>query len=383
MLLLAAFACILRPTNILIWICLTFLTVGYPGPVRPAERTIFLKFGVACGCFALICSAVADRFYYKTWTLPPLRFLHYNLAQSLSRYYGVNRANYYFSEGIPLLLTGFLPFALAGLWHLLVFGKPSARQVISGRRSGIALQELVPQCLAITIVFVVVTLSLISHKEVRFVYPLLPMLHVIAAPSLASYSQRFSLSRFPQRSLIICFLVGLNIVLGIYATTYHQRGVIDVMTFLRQQQESRISVPQEHMVNITVGFLMPCHSTPWRSHLIHRGISGWALTCEPPIDRSLSGYVDEADRFYTDPTQYVREEMEDPNEARKPRFGSTKRPWPEYLVFFEQMEPEMKTILRDTAYRERVRFFNTHWHDDRRRKGDVVVWQWESAATDA
>ena len=50
------------------------------------------------------------------------------------------------------------------------------------------------------------------------------------------------------------------------------------------------------------------------------------------------------------------------------------RPWPQYLVFFEQLEPVLKSVASDVRYKECRRFFNTHFHDDGRRKGDVVVW---------
>ena len=51
-----------------------------------------------------------------------------------------------------------------------------------------------------------------------------------------------------------------------------------------------------------------------------------------------------------------------------------KRAWPEYLVFFEQLEPLMTRALEGSQYRECTRLFNSHAHDDWRRKGDVVVW---------
>lgn len=51
-----------------------------------------------------------------------------------------------------------------------------------------------------------------------------------------------------------------------------------------------------------------------------------------------------------------------------------KRKWPLYLVFFEQLEPVMRTYLGQTGYGECWRGFNSHFHDDWRRKGDVVVW---------
>jgi GPI mannosyltransferase 3 len=126
-------------------------------------------------------------------------------------------------------------------------------------------------------------------------------------------------------------------------------------------------------VKTTVGIFMPCHSTPWRSHLVHPGIDVWALTCEPPLNIPLNrraSYLDEADHFYADPQRWIVENMAS---LRGMKAGS-RRPWPEKLVFFEQLESTMKGVLGTAAYKECWRGFNSHWHDDWRRRGDVVVW---------
>lgn len=51
-----------------------------------------------------------------------------------------------------------------------------------------------------------------------------------------------------------------------------------------------------------------------------------------------------------------------------------RRAWPMSLVFFEQLEPVLKDVLKGTKYRECGREWNSHFHDDWRRVGDVVVW---------
>lgn len=136
---------------------------------------------------------------------------------------------------------------------------------------------------------------------------------------------------------------------------------------------------------ITVAFLMPCHSTPWRSRLVYPGIRAWALTCEPPINMTperRAGYIDEADEFYVDPKQWLARNMNEPewrteggdgSEAGEEAVGA-RRVWPQYVVFFEQLEPTVREVLAGTGYAECWRGFNSHFHDDWRRRGDVVVW---------
>lgn len=238
--------------------------------------------------------------------------------------------------------------------------------------------------LAWTSAFMIASLSLISHKEARFLYPLLPSLHLFVASPLAHFARRLK----SWRSLLIVALFSINIAIATYTSQVHQRGVVDVVDYLRSEHESNT-----HSGNTTVAFLMPCHSTPWRSHLIHANIDAWALTCEPPIDISLeqrSTYEDEADVFYNDSSVWLdhhmehlttinaldnkRSKWEDQERGVDGRVIGTGRSWPQYLVFFAHLEPQMKDYLKEAPYRECWRGFNTHWHDDWRRKGDVVVW---------
>ena len=66
-------------------------------------------------------------------------------------------------------------------------------------------------------------------------------------------------------------------------------------------------------------------------------------------------YVDEADRFYADPKTFLKTLAQ-----------------PQRLVFFNALTASLE--LWKDRYRECARFFNTRWHDDSRRRGDVIVW---------
>jgi len=240
-----------------------------------------------------------------------------------------------------------------------------------------------------------VTLSLISHKEVRFLYPILPFLHIIAAQPLCQFLPAQAAT---WRRAIVLFLLAANVLLAGYASQVHQRGVVDVLTYIRHKHETRnalstMSHSTHTITNTTAGFLMPCHSTPWRSHLVYPEITAWALTCEPPIHVPLaerSTYLDEADEFYIQPgpVAWLKANMEDVDTVRDtgsrssqhwmrqdPRFKRKyRRQWPQHLVFFEQLEGVLKEHLAGSRYQECWRGFNSHFHDDWRRVGDVIVW---------
>ncbi|RPB12545.1 hypothetical protein P167DRAFT_523089 [Morchella conica CCBAS932] len=348
-LLLAAFACILRPTNVLIWTCLGSILMYRS---TPRDRATLVTEAVTVGVTAILLNAIADHRYYGAWTFPPLKFLQFNLLQSLSHFYGTNDWHYYLSQGLPLLLTSCLPLTLYALYKFLLTPESTA-QHFAGKQ------------LAATTVIVTAIYSLIAHKEVRFLYPLLPIMHVLSAAALESlpWSAR-------AKRLAVWAVVLLNLPLAYYVTQAHQRGVIDVVDYLRHDANNWRSA----------GFLMPCHSTPWRANIQGDG-ELWALGCEPPIGMTVEEkktYLDEADEFYADPAVWMAmnfpgvEMLKEDERAVK---EEAKHKWPERLVFFQALEDTMVKYFEGVeGYEECWRGFNTHWHDDSRRVGDVVVW---------
>ncbi|EEQ85549.2 phosphatidylinositol glycan, class B [Blastomyces dermatitidis ER-3] len=421
-LLLAAFACILRPTNFLVWICVaTFAMFKTPTSsrqtrsfsfIRPTmkEFLTFIYEVVFSGSVVLGISTLLDRAYYGSWTFPPFKFLYFNIAQSLAIFYGRNDWHYYLSQGYPLLLTTTLPFSLVGIF-----------QALFTNQKGLTVpQNSIRRQLAAVCTFMPAVLSLISHKEVRFIYPLLPSLIIISSLPLVKFFLPAISSGSPSnrpRRLSLIFLVLVNVYIAYYTTLSHASGILNIMDYFRNQyvrhyleqvsnkQGSHASVSSSSFSSsliptyMTIGFLMPCHSTPWRSHLVFPGIQAWALSCEPPVNlnaREKSTYLDEADQFYEDPSTFLQKNMKGGlrDFPSKPSYQLNKNPlihhhptsnppldsknphhpWPDYLVFFAQLEPTLHTALRSSPYAECYRTWNTAWHDDWRRKGDIVVW---------
>ncbi|KAI9704139.1 MAG: hypothetical protein M1836_007000 [Candelina mexicana] len=380
---LAAIACVLRPTNLLIWLSFAGFAILCG---TPRTTYILIRQALLCGSLVLVLSSFVDRVFYQAWTFPPLRFLYFNLAQALAVLYGKNHWHYYYSQGFPLLLTTALPFVIVGFWQAL---RPLSRPELRGVNHS---TKAIRFQLAITALFVPLILSFISHKEVRFIYPLLPVVHVLAAKPVAQYFtspaslKKSGLDLQLRRTPLLVALLAINIVIAWYTATIHQSGVISVMDHLRYTYEQQNSLHR----NMTVGFLMPCHSTPWRSHLVYPNIHAWALGCEPPVNLNTSeraSYVDEADRFYANPLLFMRTEMEAPLQRhRSSARGSaqfleresseiSRKQWPDYLIFFQQLEETLTLLLQGSGYKESWRVFNSHWHDDWRRKGDVIVWR--------
>ncbi|KAI0996685.1 hypothetical protein K3495_g11499 [Podosphaera aphanis] len=242
------------------------------------------------------------------------------------------------------------------------------------------------------------SLSLISHKEVRFIYPLLPLLHILATPQITNFfldfqkvaqtvkakkvtNHTFQFLLLRRKGLLILSLA-INATIALYATTVHQSGALNIIPLLRNLYESnhltKNGVPLDTNIiaqHPYLAFLMPCHSTPFRSALIHSNLTAWALTCSPPLhipphSLARASYRDEADRFFDDPESFLVREVG----------ATTARQWPEFVVGFQGIDEFIRKSW-ETKDRpgakvvEVARIFNSHWHDDPRRKGDVVVWK--------
>ncbi|KAM4068111.1 alg9-like mannosyltransferase family protein [Hirsutella rhossiliensis] len=358
---LAALAVVLRPTNVLIWATVVGLTLtrlslrGLSPLTRPCIVALF-RDAALCGGLVAALSLVSDRLYFGFWTFPPLNWLNFNISKSLAVFYGRNPWHYYLLQGIPLLCTTSLPFAL---WGLV---KPVASS---------AAKENTLKTLSYTVLTTVGALSLISHKEVRFIYPLLPALNILAAPRVASFftsapspssKSARPRPRLRNKSYLLAALA-VNLCLAGYLSFFHQAAPLTVLSHLRHE--------------LFALFLTPCHSTPWRSHLVHQGLDAYALSCEPPLHTEpgspeRAAYRDEADRFYDDPLRFLRTELFRPGGLRAPR----------YIVGFEGIEPWLRRFLAtdEAAALGLGRLdkvwagFNGLFSDDWRRAGRLLVW---------
>jgi GPI mannosyltransferase 3 len=193
-------------------------------------------------------------------TFTPLNFLRANLA--VSSFYGVNQWHYYFTQALPILCTTTLPFVLHGAYGLWRSRDPAARMMIG------------------LVIWTIGVYSLSTHKEWRFLHPLLPLMHICAAKSLVDlHASHVSgkQSAIPIRRSHIA-LLALNIPAIMYVLLLHGRAQISVMHHLRGLPSTELD---------SLGVLAPCHSTPWQAYLHRPNLVEpgqlWAIGCEPPL----------------------------------------------------------------------------------------------------
>ncbi|KAA1469323.1 glycosyltransferase family 22 protein [Dentipellis sp. KUC8613] len=377
----AALACVVRTTNVIIWVlaisALLWRLQSHHGAIAS-----FVMDALLVGACTLFTLFALDSFYYHRPTLTPLSFLLTN-ASPVSLFYGSAPWHYYLTQALPILSGTALPFVLHGLWRTF---RPLGPQVPSS-----------PKLLLGLVIWTTCAYSLIGHKEWRFLHPMLPLLHVFAAKSLVdlyhahttssprrSSTHRQRKPRLPIRSGHLALLL-LAVPASVYVCLYHSHAQISVMRYLHY-------LPDEELKS--VGFLMPCHSTPGQAYL-HRPMEDaegriWALGCEPPLEgQNITMYKDQTDIFYASPLAYLHDHFpphvdpafppspypRTPPGTRMRNVGVWRHEWPSHLVFFGALlgSEGVEETLKHLEYREVWRGGNG-LEEDWRRRGGVRVW---------
>ncbi|ESK97687.1 glycosyltransferase family 22 protein [Moniliophthora roreri MCA 2997] len=362
MLFFASLACAIRPTNAVIWM---YLIPTLLWRLRDRKDALFgvLINAALTGSTTLGIMFILDWLYYGRPVFTPLNFLRTNLS-GVSLFYGSNPWHYYLAQALPILCTTSLPFALHGLW---------------------AAQNTPLTTLRGLVLWTIGVYSLAGHKEWRFIHPVLPVLHLFAAKSLVdTFSSRTS-AHNKNNTIVqkrILFFHSLNIPVSVYIALFYCSAPISVMSYIR-------SLPPQDMAG-SIGFLMPCHSTPGHAYL-HRPqlaepLRMWTLTCEPPLrNQNLSTYKDQTTVFFAEPLQYLKErfpEQVDPvfpsGTSRHLSNSVWSYEWPLHLVFFGALlEKEgVRELLEEKGYKEVWRKGRSWEGDIDERKGGVRVWKW-------
>ncbi|KAJ8272394.1 hypothetical protein COCON_G00112530 [Conger conger] len=302
---LVALAILVRPTALIVWLPL----LAWHFWQERDKLKLLLHHVLPIGALTLGTSTVVDCILYGKWTLVKLNFLKFNVLYNVAEFYGSHPWHWYFTQGFPVVLGPHLPLFLYGC-------------TLTPKRYRILL---------ITVIWTVMVYSLLGHKEFRFIYPVVPLCMVFCGFSLASLKA--------WKRPAACALLVLNLIPGLYTGLIHQRGTLDVMSHL--QQLCDITDPQPEIL-----FLMPCHSTPFYSHM-HCPIRMRFLECPPDLTGSKS-YVDEADLFFADPNGWLRSAYPNPESL------------PSHMVFFDTLEQEIFMFLESNRYTRNTEVFHTH-----------------------
>lgn len=123
-----------------------------------------------------------------------------------------------------------------------------------------------------------------------------------------------------------------NIVPAYYSGQIHQRGPTDLMPKL---QEISRTYKDEGNNRASIYFLMPCHSTPFYSH-IHENVTMKFISCEPNFHMK-NGEKPVDEQFYEAPNIWLKRHIP----------VHPKTAMPSHLVLFESLSANISEFLKD------------------------------------
>eukprot|EP00834_Sanchytrium_tribonematis_P000178 NODE_4_length_77007_cov_1.156642.p18 type:complete len:437 gc:universal NODE_4_length_77007_cov_1.156642:66455-67765(+) len=170
--------------------------------------------------------------------------------------------------------------------------------------------------------------SLMKHKEFRFLYPHMDKYLDIA---LVGYNA------LPNKHLKIVSQI-VNIFLILLFCFVHQSGIYAAFDILKFENISTLMI------------FAPCYSFPGQSYL-HSNISIIPLRCDPP---HMSLVLPQQEDYYSDPASKTKMFLEQHKPSHVLKFSN------------------LKLDLQDFSLKYSI--FNSYFHDDSRRLGDVEIW---------
>ncbi|EKX54838.1 hypothetical protein GUITHDRAFT_131834 [Guillardia theta CCMP2712] len=251
----------------------------------------------------LIAAAVIigiDSYFYGRFVLSAWNFFYFNAVQGGGSIYGSHVWWWYFSEGIPTLLMTSIPLVFYGM------RKRFHRELL--------------ECVIVTTVMH----RLYSRRRLSVFNDMLTWrLWLLASVGL----------------------LATNLAPALYLSLVHQRGVVDVVRWLRHDD-----VSHSHLLKMVLVLV----------RVLHRNISLTFLDCSPPphrpsdpLDRSCltSPELDEADRFFQSPQTFLECAFDGDRTARV---------LPSHIVMFANLEEQVEGFLTSHHYMLRKEIFHTH-----------------------
>ena len=313
---LIGFVCYLRPTAapcvVLYLIVLRFSPLG-----------VYYKIVISVATTVIISSVLflAEAYLYGEFALPLFNFLNINVVSGIASLYGTHPYHWYLTQCLPVFLLANIPAFVIGTMCLINNNRPP---INAYKIANLAL----PTLLVITLAF----MSPVPHKEFRYLLPMLPFCHMLAAYGIYNIGKIKNNRLLALANKALLLLPLTQIPLSFYFGFIHQRGVIRVMDYLHGHitAEDRVL------------FLMPCHSTPLYSH-IHKNATLHFLECSPPNYEP----VDRAEVFYQDVISQTELLLSDSR-------GYS------YVVCFSVLSDQIRALLAEKGFVKKAQLFHTH-----------------------
>ena len=148
-----------------------------------------IKIGILSGVFALVVSVPLDSMMWKYWVWPEGSVFYFNTVLGKSSDWGTEVWHWYFTSAIPkLMLLTILLVPLSSLRIVEILVSIEMNRKKGGWKPELTLQSIVDTTwlqFTVPILGFVLLYSCLGHKEVRFIFPAVPILNLAAASGMA------------------------------------------------------------------------------------------------------------------------------------------------------------------------------------------------------
>jgi alpha-1,6-mannosyltransferase len=170
--------------------CDAIILVGLVGIHMVVTQRVSLLNGIWLGIMSsvmsLMLTVLIDSYFWGRWLWPEGEVLYFNTVLNKSKEWGVMPMHWYFTSALPRMLHIAYPMAFIG-----------------------ALVDTRARSMMIVAVGFVLLYSLLEHKEVRFLFPTLPLWNMSAALGIYTLCFVSKTKLFLVQGIKICCLVGL------------------------------------------------------------------------------------------------------------------------------------------------------------------------------
>ena len=324
----------------------------------------------------LAAIAAVDRAFYGRWLCAPLNFLTFNVVSGLSEIFGTHPLHWYVTSALPVMWLTLTPMVALGIQSVLSAQPPAAYLQRpecgdNARRS----RTFVVRLLQI-IGFSTAVLSVLGHKEMRFLFFCVPLAALVAAACWASDA-----TLWRKRRMWTVVHVAVNSVVLLFFGLAWQRGPISVADYVR----GRACDATQSLHALTHCFALPgesffhgcvsefVHNTcpvvrlakPQQQQ--HQGAHAAALDKSRPDWKYALVEPTASDMFLESPLEFV-EYVYEGKAPHSTQFrlrtdmccgGAATRRLPTRFVLYDVHEQELAEFLQRNQYARRRSFFHT------------------------
>ena len=230
---------IMRPTSLLIW------PWYFIHSIRSFVRLKSMLLLIVTIILALLLSFIIDWMYFGTITSTMINFISFNFLSNSADRFGTQPPSWYFITGVWDMMTLWMIFLLPGLIDYMVFH-------IRDRS--------LPTHFIATLTEMIV-LSMVNHKELRFLSKELPFMLYLIGRGVLSVNRllrRMRIARIVMRAVIVVIMV-FNLYHAFVDIRVRNSDALRTMDYMRNIDEKIESL----------GMLTPPYDLPLQSYL-HR-----------------------------------------------------------------------------------------------------------------